>query len=228
MIQVLQNQEEVARSTAELRERGFRGHQDPVKNWDLVQVVQILEKIPKTSKVLDMGASGGAVLEYAWRAGFQNLVGIDINFTLRDRFQLSLSTLKNRLQPPYKLLKRDLLYTGFPDQSFDFIVCQSVIEHGVDERNFFRESARILKKGGKLFLSTDYWPEKIEIEAGLTPFYLPWRIFSKPEILNLLSLAKSYGFELKKEMALPEAKEKVASWQGKAYTFISFIFGKSS
>ena len=35
-------------------------------------------------------------------------------------------------------------------ESFDAITCQSVIEHGVDLEAYFREMARILKKGGHL------------------------------------------------------------------------------
>jgi len=44
---------------------------------------------------------------------------------------------------------------------FDYITSLSVIEHGVNIQNYFKEMNRILKKGGVLLTSSDYWPDKL-------------------------------------------------------------------
>lgn len=45
-------------------------------------------------------------------------------------------------------------------RSFDTVACMSVIEHGVDLYKFAGECARVLRPGGKLVVSFDYWPKK--------------------------------------------------------------------
>ncbi len=48
---------------------------------------------------------------------------------------------------------------------FDYITSLSVIEHGVNIENYFKEMNRVLKKGGMLLTSTDYWYDKINNSA---------------------------------------------------------------
>ena len=50
--------------------------------------------------------------------------------------------------------------TNYQSNIFDFVTSLSVIEHGVDIHKYFMEMNRILKKGGLLLTSTDYWLEK--------------------------------------------------------------------
>src|ERR1700730_12004566 len=56
----------------------------------------------------------------------------------------------------------DITSTGFSDQSYAFVACLSVIEHGVEIESFMTEAARLLKRGGCLFLSFDYWNDPVE------------------------------------------------------------------
>ena len=60
----------------------------------------------------------------------------------------------------FNISVQDLEKTNFKDNMFDFITSLSVIEHGVNIQNYFREMNRILKKDGMLLTSTDYWPER--------------------------------------------------------------------
>src|SRR5207253_2093385 len=50
----------------------------------------------------------------------------------------------------------DITGTDYPAGRFDAVTCMSVIEHGVPLGPFLAESARILKPGGLLVISTDY------------------------------------------------------------------------
>jgi len=49
--------------------------------------------------------------------------------------------------------------TGFPDSFFDTVVSGEVIEHLEKPELFIKEAARILKKGGKLLITTPYLEE---------------------------------------------------------------------
>src|SRR5437764_470272 len=63
----------------------------------------------------------------------------------------------------------DLTRTPFRDQSFDVITCLSVIEHGVELEAYVREMSRLLRPGGYLITSTDFWCQPVDT-AGIFPF----------------------------------------------------------
>jgi SAM-dependent methyltransferase len=226
MMKVLHNRKEIDDSTASLLKRGLTPHEDTPKNWDLLQIAEILEHTPKSAAILDMGASHSAVLGLLVRQGFSNGVGIDLHFTLKDRVAFWIRTIQNHFRRPYTLVSGDLTRTKFRDQSFDVIICQSVIEHGVDETAFFRECARLLKDNGTLFVSTDYWPEKAETPSGTPAFNLPWKIYSADEIRTLHAIAVREGFLIDDDALTLEAETPQVFWQGKAYTFIALTYKK--
>jgi SAM-dependent methyltransferase len=109
---------------------------------------------------------------------------------------------------------------------FDFITSLSVIEHGVNIQNYFREMNRILKKDGMLLTSTDYWPDKIVngVKTRENPRHKPDSIFSREEIeTNIIKTAEQYGFVLT-ELIDFTYEDKVVHWDtiGLDYTFIFF------
>ena len=57
----------------------------------------------------------------------------------------------------------------------------SVVEHGVDLEAYFREMSRVLRPGGLLLSSTDYWETKIET-VGKEAYGGPVHIFCREEI----------------------------------------------
>ncbi|HNQ59797.1 MAG TPA: methyltransferase domain-containing protein [Bacteroidales bacterium] len=93
------------------------------------------------SKVLDIGAGYGAFSQLLYREGFQ-VEACDL-FPENFQFQ-SISchfiNLMNRFP--------------FPDQSFDLAVAIEVSEHITDHEMFFSEIERILKPGGRFYIST--------------------------------------------------------------------------
>ena len=76
----------------------------------------------------------------------------------------------------------DATDTRFDTESFDAITCLSVVEHGVDLDGYFREAARILKPGGALVTSTDYFPDPVDT-AGKHAYGVPVKIFDRDEIV---------------------------------------------
>lgn len=108
---------------------------------------------------------------------------------------------------PFHLKKGDITKTGMPAECFDLAICISVIEHGVN-LEFICEVFHILKPGGILFITTDYWEKKILVKEESQPFGLPWRIFSKEEINDFINLSKIHGFCLYNDSSIPGCSDK--------------------
>lgn len=188
----------------------------PAKVWDGYHFFSyIITHLSTSAKILDMGSGPHAnVLDWLQLYGYHELWATDL--VIQKRIRLG----------SIEYVGEDLLHTHYPDLSFDCIICQSVIEHNIDFDLFFREVRRILKSGGFLLVSTDYWPEKIDT-IGLTMYGRPWSIFSKEEITVFAQRAQLYGLSLKEPLNL-QAKHRIIDVFGKEYTFISLTFQKLS
>jgi SAM-dependent methyltransferase len=192
-------------------------HRGSEKNWDhLAAASTILAHTSPSARILDAGAElYSNVLPALFLCGYRELFGVNLAFTDPAR------------RGPIRYLPGDLTHTTFPDSFFDAITCLSVIEHGVPLEAYFREMHRLLRPGGLLITSTDYYPTPIDTR-GMTAHGSPIRIFTKPEIQSALSLAKSVGLQLTGDLDL-ECEEKPIRWEqyGLEYTFVIFTLQKS-
>lgn len=214
MIQVLQSWLEIGEATLSLQRRGLPTHLTVQKNWDQFLLSQQLLSTAKQSAILDLGCGDCCTLRFLAALGFTHLAGIDLHLPPQS------SSL------PYQLYQGNLLNTTFTEQSFDWAISVSVVEHGVNLEAFFQEAYRILKPNGTLFVTTDYWEEKVEVDASIQPYGLSWQIFSKAQIQDALTIAQSCGFDLKQEPNIPSCVDKTVTWYGKDYTFIAFALRK--
>lgn len=214
MIQILQSLQAVEVATQTLRSRGLPTHLTREKNWDQWLLAQCLANSDRQAAVIDLGCGDCCTLEFLAALGFQQLHGIDLTIQQApgDR--------------PYQLYQGDLTATPFPNQTFDYAVSISVIEHGLDLKRFFQETYRLLKPNGVLFVTTDYWQEKIQVEASIKPFGLAWHIFSSVEVQGIIDLAQQQGFQLLANQELSPCHERTVDWYGKQYTFIAIGFIK--
>lgn len=226
MIRVLQSLEEVQRAIRVLQKSGCGYHSDPIKNWDMAQINEILEGSGKDIYVLDMGCGFSQVLKFLHKKGLTRCFGIDLSTSLSDILTLLGFMIKEKtIKTPYKLVRGDLTKTSFPNNSFDIVICLSVIEHGVNVNSFLKEASRVLKSNGILYVSTDYWEPKILTNDVPKPYGLDWNIFSEKEIQSLINIAKKYNLRMGDEN-IPPTKDKVVHWNKKDFTFISLIFKK--
>lgn len=69
-----------------------------------------------------------------------------------------------------KIRQLDLTAIGFPDDTFDFISCISVIEHIPDYPKAVAELHRVLKPGGRLVITTDSSPAGEPYRRGAQTF----------------------------------------------------------
>jgi len=101
----------------------------------------------KNIAVLDAGCGTGLICKYLKEKGIKNMTGID-------KFEYPLSRAKE-LVAECNFLKSDLNEKlNFLDESFDLIISNEVIEHLENPQVFFKESYRLLKKGGNLIIKT--------------------------------------------------------------------------
>jgi SAM-dependent methyltransferase len=96
---------------------------------------------PANQSVLDLGAGEGALTQKLYEMGF-DVQACDLfpEYFKFDRVKFTNVDVTRKF--PY------------PDQSFDLVIAVEVTEHILDHENFFSEIYRILKPGGKLYVST--------------------------------------------------------------------------
>ena len=226
-----------------LAELDLPPHPDQVKSWDTWKMINFIKcKGEINSKILDVGCNGSPVLPYLHQLGFKKLFGCDVDLKIRKRHFLK--RIKNRAtgenpdflinaflenkDKNYDLSIQDLEKTDYPENSFNFITSLSVIEHGVNIKKYLEEMSRILKPGGFLLTSTDYWDVKIHTESNVYDRPEGDKIFEKEEIQNMLKISKDYGLELFEPMDF-EYEDKVVHWKktDRDYTFLFFCLIKN-
>ena len=234
---VLKNSSEVNYAINNLHSLGLFAHPDKVKSWDTYKMVKIISEGDRSSFILDVGCNGSPILSILKRLGFKNLYGCDL---FLKKIPSTLTEIVYPLYRPiiemyedkaFNISIQNLEKTNFQDKMFDYITSLSVIEHGVNIQNYFKEMNRIMKKGGILLTSTDYWPDKILniIKTKHNHRNDPDNVFSKEEIekdvlkaaeLNDLILTEPIDFSF---------ENKVVHYNvtGLDYTFIFFALKKT-
>jgi SAM-dependent methyltransferase len=191
-------------------------HRAEEKNWDhLAAVYAIVRSLPESACVLDAGAEFYSnVLPALFVQGYRNLFGMNLSFADAAR------------RGPIRYLPGDITRTGFAEGSFDAVTCMSVIEHGVPLKAYFCEMFRLLKPGGLLITSTDYYPEPMNT-GGRTAHGAAIRIFCRREIEEMITDARAYGFEMTDEIDLGR-NARTVRWDeyDLEYTFLIFTLRK--
>ena len=189
-------------------------HRDDPKNWDnALAIWHAATTTDLTQPVLDIAATAeSAFLPSLAIMGYRNLTSI--NLTQKQ------VEIVNGIKYQYG----DCTQTTFQDNTFGFISCLSVIEHGVDVEMFLRESHRILQPGGHLFISTDYWIDPVDT-YGQKAFGAPVKVFTSDDIRLLVKQAESIGLRMTGSIQLG-CKDRVVNWIGMNYTFINILFEK--
>lgn len=215
----LKKREDIDACTNLIRLQGLIEHGISAKNFDICNIVPLLTD----GDILDMGSSGGScILENAvLRKLTGRKIGIDLEYT---------ETTKSPI-PEIELIKADLMSTPFEAGTFSFITCLSVIEHQVDFDKLAKECARLLKPGGKLFITFDYWPEKVNT-TGLKLYDLEWSILSRDEAMALINACERIGLKISStvDWTVMDAvinPEYCSPFTGIRYTFGIFEFVKS-
>ena len=105
-------------------------------------ILKLLKDVSRDSKVLDIGCSGGVLIQELANEGLKNLVGIDAD-------QSAVLLARNR---ELNVMLVDAIKTNFEDENFDMIIAADVLEHIENDDQALKEWNRILKKGGKIII----------------------------------------------------------------------------
>jgi ubiquinone/menaquinone biosynthesis C-methylase UbiE len=132
-------------------EPGFESkyHQLEKKHWWFVSrrdiIARLLKRlnIKKDQKILDVGCSGGSLLEFLMSQGFTNIFGIDIS-------DKAIAVCKTRGLNDVLVSQGEA--TNFNDNQFDVIIASDILEHIKEDRRALQEWQRILKPGGMLII----------------------------------------------------------------------------
>lgn len=213
---VLQSRDESRAAAESARRRRLPLHRAEEKNWDHIAAVHaIVGSTKKTARILDAGAElYSNVLPALFAYGYRNLYGMNLSFSDPSR------------RGPIRYLPGDITKTGFEDCFFDAVSCMSVIEHGVPIERYFQEMYRVLKPGGILITSTDYYSEPIDT-TGKMAHGSPIKIFTKPEIEEMIKLACGCGFRQTEAFSL-DCTARPVCWEryNLDYTFLIFTLIK--
>jgi protein-L-isoaspartate O-methyltransferase len=124
------------------------GHQQTISKPSVVaRMVELLFKTKKDlGKVLEIGTGSGYGLKLIADKADQ-FVTIDkhkTDFSLPDHEANKIQFVQMNIPP----------LTGIPDNEFDFVITFQVIEHINKDKAFVDEIRRVLKRGGKLIVTT--------------------------------------------------------------------------
>lgn len=215
---VLQTRSEWEAAFDQVRRLRLPPHQTGSKNWDSLAALScILNATGRQSAILDAGGEWySVILPWLWLCGYRNLTSIN----------LGSAEVPASVRGSIRYETGDLTATRFGPESFDAVTCLSVVEHGVSLEAYFREAARILKPGGVLVTSADYWAEPVDTN-GRQAFGAPVRIFTKDEITAAIDLAAQFGLRPTGELDL-RCDERAVRWdeQDLEYTFVIFTLRK--
>lgn len=219
MNKFLQSRADIDEATKYLEDNGLVQSGISAKNWEVWQVIPYF----RDGNWIDLGSDGGVLLDNLVRkniTGFK--VGVDLAYPL--------TQMESNYAKGFDRIKGDLMDTGLPTGLFDYATSLSVIEHEVDFSKFAKEVSRLLKSGGHLFVSFDYWQPKPLYEKRKL-YKLDWNILDKQDVLNLMYALEESGMRIvgHPDWALKDAviNDKYCSpVQGVEYTFGIFHFKK--
>jgi len=166
-----------------------------VKDFD----IKNLKKPFKNLKILDIGCGGGLLSEPMCRLG-ASVVGIDASE--KNIKVAKFHAKENKLNIDYKVASPEKLKTK---AKFDVILNMEIVEHVEDINFFIKESSKLLRKNGVMFIATLNKTLKSYAFAIIGAEYIlkwlpigthDWEKFIKPE--DLVDISKQHNLILKK------------------------------
>jgi ubiquinone/menaquinone biosynthesis C-methylase UbiE len=114
-------------------------------------------------RALDIGTGPGQiVLKLARRLSLWKFVGVDRSPTMIAEARASLASAGSALTGRVEFQIADGNRLDFPDASFDFVMCNSVLHHLAEPRNLLAEISRLAKPTGAILLRDLRRPSRLK------------------------------------------------------------------
>jgi ubiquinone/menaquinone biosynthesis C-methylase UbiE len=158
-------------------------------------------------RAIDIGTGPGQiVLKMAYRLSLWKFVGVDRSPAMIERAKTSLESAINDLAGRVEFQVADGNRLPFPNASFDFVMCNSVLHHLAEPQNLLAEMARLVKPTGAILLRDLRRPSRFKF-----PFHVRWHgrkysgamyklycdsvraAYTQPELERLLKSSTLYG-----------------------------------
>jgi len=185
--------------------------------------IKSLDKPFRNIKILDIGCGGGLLSEPMCRLG-ASVVGIDAS---KKNIEVAkFHAKKSKLKIDYKIASPEKLKTKL---KFDVILNMEIVEHVEDINFFIKESSKLLRKNGVMFIATLNKTLKSYAFAIIGAEYIlkwlpigthDWEKFVRPN--DLISISKKNNLIFKK---LDGMKFNILdnSWKVSSDTSINYI-----
>ncbi|MBF0544618.1 MAG: class I SAM-dependent methyltransferase [Candidatus Riflebacteria bacterium] len=166
----------------------------------------MLQKIWKNGRILDIGCGTGTFLIRAAKNG-AICEGVDSAIPMLDVFKnrLSKENLKTQNRIRINNISASLLQKNFPPQSFDLIFCSFMLGELPElvQTSVLEQIPQLLKKGGKLIICDEFWPEnpitsflyKMFFAIAFVPNFILTRTMISP-IKNIPSKLAKVGLKV--------------------------------
>ncbi|MEM9819364.1 MAG: methyltransferase domain-containing protein [Cyanobacteria bacterium P01_D01_bin.6] len=155
---------------------------------DLIDQLLRWAEIEQATAILDAGCGIGGSALYLCDRYQAHVSGVTLSPAQATRAseRAALAGLSDRAE----FLVADVLHTPFPDAQFDFIWSMESGEHYPDKGQFFQESYRLLKPGGRLLMATWCHRPANSLAGPLTEseqHHLDWlyRLYHLPYVLSV-------------------------------------------
>jgi SAM-dependent methyltransferase len=142
---------------------------------------RFVARVPRTGRLLDLGSSDGETLGHLaqlrpdLRLGAADKFGQPENYPRGCEFHRA-------------DFERESL--PWPEAAFDAVTCMHVVEHLGDLQNLFREIARVLKPGGRVYFETPH-PRTLTLPSAAGRFTL--NFYDDPTHVRLVRVEDLQG-----------------------------------
>lgn len=142
-------------------------------------VLRLLERMqwPRDIRLLDIGCSGGAMLQMLQQAGWTDLLGFDL--------EASGLSLSNQVSPG-RILQANAGQLPFRNDSVDAALASDVLEHIQDDGASLRDWLRVVRPGGRLLLFVPAYPQLWSRHDTWNHHYRRYRL---PELVQTVTAA---------------------------------------
>jgi ubiquinone/menaquinone biosynthesis C-methylase UbiE len=179
---------------------------DKIDDTFVEHALRLASKRPR-GRALDIGTGPGQiVLKLAYRLSLWKFTGVDRSPGMIQQARTSLASAINDLAGRVEFQVADGNRLDFPDASFDFVMCNSVLHHLAEPQNLLAEMARLVKPSGAILLRDLRRPSRF-----VYPFHIRWHgrkysgtmyklycdsvhaAYTAPELQRLLNSSTLYG-----------------------------------